>query len=305
MSTKYDIRLEGVHALDLSLGVLRDLANLLVEGAQRSARLAAEGRSSARGTPPPWLAGSADVRLVGFREGSVALDLTAQPLAHVAPDIFAQQNLFATWDGNTTAMDLFMDAVDDALHGSRDSERLDGGILTLLASTRNLFDRGPTRLKLARQGAAPRVIEFEATAVRNFQTLADLTPAPRVERVVGVLDTLTYSTRTLVLKLEDGTDLRGGLGTALSLDTARSLLGHKAVVEGSMTFKASGRPLRIEADYMALASERDEVWARMPRGETGTAPHLLAPGGDLTSFFGQWPGDETDEEAFAALDELS
>lgn len=90
MTTQYEIRLEGVHASNVSLAVLRDLADLVVEGSSRAARLAAEGRSTARGTAPVWLGESSDVRLVGFREGSLALDVTARPLAEIAPGIFPQ-----------------------------------------------------------------------------------------------------------------------------------------------------------------------------------------------------------------------
>ncbi len=50
MTTKkdYSVLLEGVDARDLSLGVLRDLCDIFIEGAQRSARLVGEGRSIAR-----------------------------------------------------------------------------------------------------------------------------------------------------------------------------------------------------------------------------------------------------------------
>lgn len=156
---EYEIQLDGVQVRDLSFGVLRDLADLVIEGAGRAARLAAEGRSTARGSAPAWLADASDVRLVGLREGSLVLDVTARPLAEIAPGIFPT----ATGE---TALDLLMLAVDDALQGRRDSERLDLGMLQTLVKARALFGRGAQRLRFARRGGAP--IELAEPAAERF-----------------------------------------------------------------------------------------------------------------------------------------
>ena len=71
----YSVVLEGVDALDLSMAVLRDLCDLLLDGSQRCARLAAEGRSVARGAQPSWVAAAADCRVTKFEAGSLALDV--------------------------------------------------------------------------------------------------------------------------------------------------------------------------------------------------------------------------------------
>ena len=64
--------------------------------------------------PPPgapvWLGEAGDIRLVGLREGSLVLDVTARPLAEIAPGAFPT-------GGGETAFDLLMNAIDDALEG--------------------------------------------------------------------------------------------------------------------------------------------------------------------------------------------
>lgn len=295
MITRYEVHLDGVHASDLSLGVLRDLIDFIVEGTTRAARLAAEGRSMARGTAPVWLGESSDVHLVGFREGSLALDLAARPLADVAPESFPTM-------ASETAFDLLLEAVDDALRGRRDSERLDLGILQTLAKARSLFARGPTRLRITRPGG--RSIELSESAVDTFQKLATETPAPQIDRIVGVLDSLTVSTRTCVLKLADGTSLKGYLGAQVDLDSWKPLLGLEVVIEGTFAFRPSGRPQRVDIDHVAPATARDSLWKRPPRAER-PQEQLSHPGGDLSAYFGQWPGDEDDDQVFAALRELS
>jgi hypothetical protein len=48
--------------VDLPLGVLRELVDLLLDGASRAVRLAVEGRSTARGITPWWLGESSELR---------------------------------------------------------------------------------------------------------------------------------------------------------------------------------------------------------------------------------------------------
>jgi hypothetical protein len=300
----FSIQLEGVDALDLPLSVLRDLCDLFVEGAQRSARLVAEGRSVARGATPAWATAAADLRVSKFERGSLNLGVRANRLVDVAPDIFAQQQLFpAGTDPDATAFDLFLDAADDAAAGRRDSERLDAGVLEVLARAGSLFARGGTRLSVSRAGG-PNVV-LDPSAAVLIRALADETPQARVSRVSGILDTLTVSTRTMALRLADGSVLRGFAG-AIPVDRLKHLLGAAVVLEGSVTFRPSGAALRIEVESAFPATSGDVIWARLPRDEPTTLrarPSSSSP--NLDEFFGSWPGDETDDELAAALRELS
>jgi hypothetical protein len=294
MTTQYEIRLEGVHASDLPLGLLRDLADFVVEGSSRAARLAAEGRSTARGAAPAWLGDSSDVRLVGLREGSLALDVTARPLAEWAPEIFPVVT-------DETAFDLLIGAMEDAQHGRRDSERLDAGMLQTLVKTRVLFGRGATRLRITRRNEPP--IELSESGVEIFQKLATETPASKVDRIVGVLDSLTMSTRTSLLKLADGVSLKGNVGASVELDFLKGLLGREVVVDGTVGFRPSGRLQRIEIDRVDLATAHDVLWRQTPRGELAHE-RLDLPSEGLAKYFGAWPGDEDDDQLFAAMREL-
>lgn len=305
MTTKdYSVLLEGVDAHDLSLGVLRDLCDLLVEGAQRSARLMIEGRSIARGAAPAWVTSAADIRVSKFEDGSLDLGVRAPRLVDVAPDLFAQQELFPDGtNADATAVDLFLDAADDAVAGRQNSERLDAGVLEVLARTGSLFARGGTRLSFSRDNEAPVVID--ATKASVIKTLADETPPARVCRVRGVLDALTVSTRAMALRLDDGRILRGFAG-AVPLDRLKELLGTDVVLEGSATFRPSGEALRLEVESAMPAMPGDVIWAQLPRVEpTATRPRpSLAPSG-LDAFFGTWPGDESDQQLAATLKALS
>lgn len=299
--TRYEVHLDGVHAKDLSLGVLRDLAEFLVEGASRAVRLAAEGRSTARGSSPIWLTDAGDLRLTELREGSLGMHIEASPLTHLAPSVFALGSPAVSVGEDVTSFDLLMGAIDDALGGRLDSDRLDFGMLQTLAKSKALFGRGVTHLRLSRSGG--RSVEYGEAAIRSFQKLAIDTPVPSVHRLVGTLDSLTISTRTAIVRLDDGAALKGSFGPLVNLEQAKALLGSEVVFEGVVGFRPSSRPQRIEIDYIAAATPRDKIWKRTPEGALGPQPEL--PVDDLSAYFGQWPGDEADDEVFAALREMA
>jgi hypothetical protein len=74
--------------------------------------------------------------------------------------------------------------------------------------------------------------------------------------------------------------------------------------KGMVAFRPSGRSQRIEVDHVAAAQARDALWKRAPHGER-PGEQLALPADELGPFFGQWPGDEDDEQVFAALREIS
>jgi hypothetical protein len=303
MKKDYSVVLEGVDALDLSVAVLRDLCDLFLEGSQRSARLIAEGRSVARGTLPAWVSLAADCRVTKFAPGSLDLGVRASRLVDVAPEIFAQQQLFPVGtDPDSTAFDLFLDAAEDAAAGRRDSERLDAGVLDVLARAGNLFTRGGTRLCVGRTGHSDIVLD--ASAAQLIRTLAEETPPARISRVRGVLDTLTVSTKAIALRLDDGRIIRGFAG-AIDQEQLKTLLGAEVVVEGSINFRPSGEALRIEADSVLPAAPGDVIWAQLPSVELASSrPRLSSATIDFDAFFGKWPGDETDQQLAEALRDL-
>ena len=221
--------------------------------------------------------------------------MRAPRLVDVAPEIFAQQQLFpAGTEPDATAFDLFLDAAEDAAAGRRDSERLDAGVLEVLARTGGLFSRGGTRLSITR-ASRPSVV-LDPSSATMIRELAAETPPPRISRVRGVLDTLTFSTKTMALRLDDGRVLRGFAG-AVGIDKMKQLLGTEVVVEGPVTFRPSGEALRIEVESASPAASGDVIWAQFPKVEPTSSPSRLSasPVG-LDAFFGKWPGTETDEE---------
>ncbi len=307
---QYRVLVEGVEADDLSLRTLRDLCDLLTEGAARSARLAAEGRSTARGgTAPAWIVSASDLHVTRFAKGSLDLGVQARPFVEVAPELFAQQVLSVvkpTIDQDDTALDLFIEATDDAASGRRNSDRLDPGVLEILSRTGALF-AGSTATRLSISGGRKTsTTVLDAQAASGIRALAESTPSSRVQRVSGVLDQLTASTQAFGLKLDSGALLRGYAGS-VGLDALKPLLGARVVIEGLATFRPSGDAARIELESVRRAGSGDVLWAKLPHVDpvaSKARPAIADVGSRLDALFGSWPGDETDEELARALAEF-
>jgi hypothetical protein len=90
-----------------------------------------------------------------------------------------------------------------------------------------------------------------------------------------------------------------------------AIWGRDAVVTGVAHFRPSGALLRIDAEHIEPGGERDlRLWSSVPRplfgsGEAPAAPRSQTSRSGIAAIFGQWPGDETDEELLAMLEEIS
>lgn len=285
--------------------LLRDLLDAIVEGAERALRFRLEGRSTARGPSPKWLRPAADFS-VQTTTTARELSIHATTLLEAMPDRFRTGDLFVDLDPGRSAIDLFEDAIEDAVAGNEDSDRLDAQLVETVEKLTGLFEQGVTQVEIVNG----RTIRIDRAGVARVRQLAAKVYAPQRVKVAGQLDAIRYSDCRFTLRLEGGSVLQG---TAVEAghEVLKNLFGSSVIVTGLAVFRASGRPLRIEADKLEPASEQDsQIWSALPKP-------LLAPSSlrqlreqqrgkeGLSALLGKWPGQESDEEVRAALESLS
>jgi len=92
--THYQLRIHGpgIHDGRLAGSVMSEILRLLVDGTRRVVRLRVEGRSTARGPAPAWLALAADFEVVALTPGSAVLRLEAQEIT--GPGLLDQIGMF-------------------------------------------------------------------------------------------------------------------------------------------------------------------------------------------------------------------
>jgi hypothetical protein len=130
--------------------------------------------------------------------------------------------------------------------------------------------------------------------------------------IAGKLETIRHSDRAFSLVVESGEALRGiVVSDQVTRADLAALFGRPAMVIGQAKFRPSGALLRIEAERIDPASDNDLAIfsdAPSPLVEAVDARDLRRTQSSTTglaAIFGQWPGDETDEQVEAALAELS
>jgi len=294
----------GVAPDRVSAHVFRDLLDVFLEGAERALRFRMEGRSTAKGAPPHWLRSASDFSLVrrADLEASAAL-IEACPLIETMSERFKQGDMFVDLDPRQSPLELFEAALEDALLGNEDSDRFDLGLLRTIERFDNLFSNEIGGVEIING----RTIRIDRAAIARVRQISAKAYSAQRVRIAGRLETIRYSDCRFTLVLLDGTTLQG---TALELghDALQNHFGRTVVVTGKAVFRASGKPLRIEAESIEIASERDAViWSSAPKPLL--APH---PGRQLReeqrgkmgfgALLGQWPGDESDEELKAAME---
>jgi hypothetical protein len=90
-----------------------------------------------------------------------------------------------------------------------------------------------------------------------------------------------------------------------------SLLGRSVIVSGKAYFGSTGRHRYVLAERIAPAAAGDlEVWSELPaplfvQPALGRSRRAQTSETGINAIFGKWPGDETDEEFFRMIEEIS
>lgn len=293
----------------------RTLGHVLVDiqdSIRESIAMAFRGQSVARGKPPEWLRRAADVLFLGYGEGEgTTLAFEAPSLGEAAPSLYRQGEFFWTQrpDPCDTGFDLLADVLDDVAAGKDDSDRFDPALLRSVRKLSLRVERGFQGLHIAtRRHPATSPARIDARTVKQAETLFDRTPPAQAAMILGTLDMIRISTQTFALRMGGGQDVTGVLSEG-DVNDLSPLLRHPVLVSGRAVFRASGSLLRIEADEVREATDADAYFAKIPRpnrrhSDLRRVLHEQRHKRGVAAILGQWPGEESDEEVQAWLQEM-
>lgn len=311
------VRLEGPAARGpvVSAGVLRDLLEAVITGSQGAVRLRTQGRSTARGRVPEWIAAATEFD-VEVKEGSTVLELSCPTLFEASPDQFAQEDLFPELDSSRTSLDYLFDTI-EAVTGDQGaderSELYDRPLLRKLGGALEpVFDSGIETISFSGMPRRKAPLLVREGAVSAFRELEERIPPPQRIRLVGKLDLIRHSDRTFTISPEQGREkVKGTIRRAL-LERLKDLWGQTVLVSGMAQFTARGAIQLIEADDLRAASEDEaHLWGEVPEPlDSGDLRPMAVrepqgPRSGLNAVIGAWPGEEDDEEVAEALKNLS
>ncbi len=310
------VRLCGqeIHGTTVDARLLRVVLGLVIEGSERAVRLRTQGRSAARGTKPRWIEAASDFS-VRILEGSTLLEIDAPSLVEADPEAFAQASLFADIDPTNTSFHYFSESLAAASEGES-TERAnlyDKEFLLFLRGFDIVLGRGVTSVEIdsdncADSGEGVRVVR-DSTA--RFAELASRIPEAQQVRLAGKLDQIRDSDGALLLLLPESGEKVRGIARQEQTEELRRFWGKPVMVSGRAHFNVAGGVQRIEVDQISPASDEDmKLWARIPKPLFRSHQPMeyrspQGPRSGVNAIIGQWPGDESDEDIDALLEQLS
>lgn len=281
-----------------------------------SVSMAFRNRSQVQGRRPGWLERAADVRFVDHQgNGESVLYFEAPRLGDAAPDVYAQHSLFPEADDRPaeedTAFDLLGDVLEDVAQRNSDSGHYDPSLLHRISQFKRVFKKGP----FSEIDFTSRRFPSESPAcltpalVESAQLLLDGTPSPQRVRIVGELDGLVASTQRFSVLLDTG-EKAVGVFAEEQVDALQRLWRKRVLILGTAVYRASGRLLRIDAEAVRPGENEPAIFSRMPsppniKIDLSKLRKPQGPKSGISAIVGKWPGDETEEEITAILEELS
>jgi hypothetical protein len=291
--------------------LVRDLLEAVDRGAKGAVRLRLEGRSWARGGPPPaWVNEAAAFQLTGFHRGTPGLELRIPTLAEALPGRFAQEDLFPPVDPADSALTLMGRSLSDALSGDADSDAYDQPLLRSFEEFKEAFRYGVEAVEIRNGRRDTPSLTVTPQGIKVVQRLQRETPKPRRVRVAGKMDAIRHSDRAFTLILQSGEQVGGVLAEGDPEDLAQ-FFGKTAVVSGMAQFRPSGSLLRVDADQVEPAGDADLIlWSEPPKPlfaglDQRELRRSQGPRSGINAILGAWPGEETEDELFALLEEMS
>ncbi|MCX7014443.1 MAG: hypothetical protein NTW86_18155 [Candidatus Sumerlaeota bacterium] len=269
--------------------------------------------SRMRGRRPDWLAAASAVNFTGLSNGgeSTRLYFEAPLLGEAAADLYAQREMFEEIrpGEQETAFDLLARVVVDIRRQAQDSARFDSMLLRQFEVFKNAARWGLESLALEGESLPddhPFLVDREICEFA--ENLHQGTPRPRRARIAGTLDMIRASDGAFSLILKSGEMVHGVMDEERR-EALRKHWQRYVKVEGKAVFRPSGSLLCLEAEDIAPATESDDFFATVPRGiptrlDMRALRQPQTPRSGMARFFGCWPGDETEEEILAALEEI-
>jgi len=310
-SLKHLIRLEGPNLKGrMPASTMRELMNVVLEGAKRVLRQRVEGRSVSTGPTPAWLEAASEFELIGFGPGSTAIEIEAPSLLEAAAARFGQQDFFLDVDPTRSALGYFEENLAEAVAGTESGDDLDDGILAAHSDFSRLLGRDVVAVEFSSSSErGPGTIRISEREIQIVSALRRKMPGPRNVLVAGTLDMIRHSDRMFALILLSGATVRG-IADAIPANTLAKLFGGDVLISGKAVFRPDGSVLRLEAETINRSSGDVSFWSRAPKPldvDTDIREFrvLQGPRTGINAWIGSWPGEEPDREVALVLEDMS
>lgn len=300
-----------IRATDMAIAI-----NSLVRTARGTTLLIATGTSRAKSSKyPSWVVSATDLIVSGVVSGSTTVEIDAPLLVDSALDQFKYKDLWAPEvevREDDTALDLVMDAIEEAKDEGSRGDRYDHTTLKSISMLGTICARGTAALTLSSTESGGRSVSLDSQEFEKFKQRRSSIPAPSKQVISGILDQMQYSESCFQIDVGQGKKVGGKLvGANLDREILRPLWGSKTTVVGRVFYTANGDVRLIEAEELRPFENGDELFQKIPKplSHPSFRKHVLSKirakaEFDPRSLADKWPGDEPIELLLDQLKEL-
>ncbi|MCX6584248.1 MAG: hypothetical protein NT166_29080 [Candidatus Aminicenantes bacterium] len=295
----------------ISISVLKEIMDALLDSSDRILRLLVEGDSTIRGNKPDWLKKSLDFIITGLQPGSTILAIDAPVLNEVIPRRFDQKEIWDDWiEQDETALTLLSKSISDAVAENTESDFLDAGVLNALLSFRPITKNYAKELRISSNTNRSDTFRISNEEIDKIKKIKIETPTSHTIVISGLFNLIEHSNRRFQLKLEDGKSIDGTMDLSLvDIENMRELWGKKVTIKGKALYRPSGKLRSIEAQLVKPFEPGEEILQRVPRQRRKSFEFVEEyfseknSNKSLKKIWGQWPGDESINDLLSALRE--
>ena len=307
-----EVRLASSYGGSVPPIIVAHALHAVVPAARSATYMAIEGRGKLAGRPRKWEADVADIRFNGAApsHNEMVLRFAAPRLGMAAPHLYEQRDFWRSPPTqDTTPIDLLINAISEVSKENRDSDSFDQGVLRDIGRFSRVVEKDDIRLAFTKRIPHDHKVEVTSATIEHVRSLSRATPAPHAIRLVGALDMIRASTQGFALQLDDGSEF-SGIYEGGDISELKALFKSRVLVNGMLVYRPSGKPLRIDATRVILASGESSLWTRLPPPPDKLIgvhqlrrPQMGKTG--IRNIVGRWPSNESDDEVEDKLISLS
>jgi len=211
------------------------------------------------GTLMKWIETTANLSARAYLDGVPVRLGGLHGLGDAAPKVFEQQTLWHdAVKPDETALELLGKLVQDVREQASNSDSYDGPMLTRLTKWGGLLDTQIRTVILPTIGAYSSRSLLDQSVVAGAKALSSRIPVERQVRVVGTIDMVRYSTRSMGLRLDDGNEVRCAVVNE-ELSELREYLNKEVTVLGKAVYRPSGSVLRLDVEQIHPESQKKKT----------------------------------------------
>jgi hypothetical protein len=240
-------------------------------------------------------------------DGDTLLIFQVPRICDSAPRLFEQGTLFEEdrLQPDWTAFDLLGQIISSVQTASANDMSVDYGMLASIESYGQAIRRGLDVAAFEFNQGSQSTATIDIGLIGKAHEALELTPTPRLVRIVGNLDMLRMSDHLFQLIATGTTRVRGVWSPDKIL--LKDFLGKDVLLEGIASFRPDGSIASIHAHAVREATDLDIPFRELPTANAGplnlTVIDQTREGFDRV--IGKWPGDESDEAITSWLREIS